>query len=92
MAVGYRQTSWRATFSDFFWQLHYKTKILLTLYIYKNKYDIYIYIYSNTVLIFLEIYQQINPLNAKLNPTCHLPALLVAHHILHVSRIGVNWI
>ena len=31
-----------------------------------------------------------NPLNAKLNPTCHLLALLGAHHILHVSRIGVN--
>jgi len=32
----------------------------------------------------------INPLNAKLNPTCHLLALLGAHHILHVSRIRVN--
>ena len=31
-----------------------------------------------------------NPLNAKLNPICHLPALLGAHHILHVSRIRVN--
>jgi hypothetical protein len=27
----------------------------------------------------------INPLNAKLNPICHLLVLLVAHHILHVS-------
>jgi len=25
-----------------------------------------------------------NPLNAKLDPTCHLLALLGAHHILHV--------
>ena len=25
-----------------------------------------------------------NPLNAKLNPICHLLALLGAHHILHV--------
>jgi len=32
----------------------------------------------------------INPLNAKLNPTCHLLALLGAHRILHVSRIRVN--
>jgi hypothetical protein len=32
----------------------------------------------------------INPLNAKLNPICHLLALLGAHHILHVSRIRVN--
>ena len=28
-----------------------------------------------------------NPLNAELNPICHLLALLGAHHILHVSRI-----
>jgi hypothetical protein len=32
----------------------------------------------------------INSLNAELNPICHLLALLVAHHILHVSRIRVN--
>jgi hypothetical protein len=32
----------------------------------------------------------INPLNAKLNPICHLLALLGAHLILHVSRIRVN--
>ena len=33
---------------------------------------------------------QFNPLNAELNPICHLLALLGAHHILHVSRIRVN--
>ena len=32
----------------------------------------------------------INPLNAELNPICHLLALLGAHHILHVSRIRVE--
>jgi hypothetical protein len=32
----------------------------------------------------------INTLNAKLNPICHLLALLGAHHIFHVSRIRVN--
>jgi len=32
----------------------------------------------------------INPLNAELNPTCHLLALLEAHHILHFSRIRVK--
>ena len=32
----------------------------------------------------------INPLNTKLNPICHLLALLGAHHILHVSRVRVN--
>jgi hypothetical protein len=31
-----------------------------------------------------------NPLNAQLNPTCHLLALLGAHHILHVSRIRIK--
>jgi len=34
----------------------------------------------------------VNPLNAKLNPICHLLALLGAHHILHVSRIRVKMI
>ena len=31
-----------------------------------------------------------NPLNAELNPICHLLALLGVHHFLHVSRIRVN--
>jgi hypothetical protein len=29
----------------------------------------------------------LNPLNAELNPICHLLALLGAHLIFHVSRI-----
>ena len=33
----------------------------------------------------------INPLNAELNPICHLLALLGAHHILHVSRVRVKY-
>ena len=37
---------------------------------------------------FLKIH--LNPLNAELNPICHLLALLGAHPILHVSRIRVN--
>jgi hypothetical protein len=32
----------------------------------------------------------INPLNAKLNPICHLLALLGAHLIFHFSRIRVK--
>jgi hypothetical protein len=32
----------------------------------------------------------VNTLNAKLNPICHLLAILGAHHILHVSRIRVK--
>jgi len=36
------------------------------------------------------VYQpQFNPLNAELNPICHLPALLGVH-FLHVSRIRVK--
>ena len=30
-----------------------------------------------------------NPLNAELNPICHLLALLEAQHILRISRIRV---
>jgi len=32
----------------------------------------------------------INPLNAEINPICHLLALVGAHPIFHVSRIRVN--
>jgi hypothetical protein len=32
-----------------------------------------------------------SPLNAELNSVYHLLALLGAHHILHVSRIRINW-
>jgi hypothetical protein len=35
-------------------------------------------------------YTRINPLNAELNPVCHLLALLESHHILHISRIRVK--
>jgi hypothetical protein len=31
-----------------------------------------------------------NPLNAKLNPICHLLVLLGAHPILYISRIRVK--
>jgi len=31
-----------------------------------------------------------NPLNAELNPICHLLALLGAHHIFDVSRLSVK--
>ena len=34
--------------------------------------------------------EPINPLNAKLNPICHLLALLGAHPILHISGITVK--
>jgi hypothetical protein len=38
----------------------------------------------------LSAWDFINPLNAPLNPICHLLALLAAHHILSVSRIRVK--
>jgi hypothetical protein len=34
----------------------------------------------------------LNPLHAELNPICHLLALLGAQHILHISRIRVNYL
>jgi hypothetical protein len=34
--------------------------------------------------------RMLNPLNAKLNPICHLLALLGAHHIFHVSGLRVK--
>ena len=32
----------------------------------------------------------VSPLNAELNPICHLLALLGAHHIFHVSGLRVK--
>jgi hypothetical protein len=51
--------------------------------------------YSITTLLFHMFGMQLlwwrfNPLNAELNPICHLLALLGAYHILHVSRIRVK--
>jgi hypothetical protein len=37
-----------------------------------------------------EVVFDINSLNAKLNPICHLLALLGAHRILQISRIRFN--
>ena len=44
--------------------------------------------YAALDLQFLVLY--FNPLNAKLNPICHLLTLLGAHPILHVSSIRFN--
>jgi hypothetical protein len=44
--------------------------------------------YENQKLLY--IVPLINPLNTKLNPICHLLALLEAHHILHVSGVRVK--
>jgi len=39
---------------------------------------------------YIDLRVVINPLNAELNPICHLLALLVAHPVFHISRIKVN--
>ena len=51
----------------------------------------------NSMLTSTEWYQSsnnhssgFNSLNAELNPSCHLLALVGAHHILHVSRVRVG--
>ena len=36
------------------------------------------------------VYFEVSPLNAELNPICHLLALVGAHHILHVNRVRVR--
>jgi len=38
----------------------------------------------------MEVSGDLNPLNAELNPICHLLALIGAHHIFHVSETRVN--
>jgi len=38
----------------------------------------------------VKLLHDFNPLNAKLNPICHLLALLGAHHIIYVSRIRLK--
>ena len=49
------------------------------------------HIFPHFVLLILESNNlNFNPLNAELNPICHLLALLGAHHILHIGRIRVK--
>jgi hypothetical protein len=50
----------------------------------------YAVINSFETLIYYTPVNAFNPLNAELNPICHLLALLGARHILHISRIWVN--
>jgi hypothetical protein len=39
---------------------------------------------------FVYFLTKFNPLNAKLNPICHLLSMLGAHLILHISRIRIK--
>jgi len=48
----------------------------------------YIHIYALIFLFVTLVF--FNPLNAELNPICHLLALLGNHHISHVSEFRVN--
>ena len=41
-------------------------------------------------MLLVVLHLSFNPLNAGLNPICHLLALLGVHHFLHVSRIRVK--
>ena len=51
---------------------------------------LHIYLYQAPRLRMAGAVPPLNPLNAELNPICHLLALLGAHRILHVSRIRVK--
>jgi len=43
-------------------------------------------------LLYEELFSaHFDPLNSELNPVCHLLALPEPHHILHVSRVRVNF-
>jgi len=54
-------------------------------------FPVYNFAFINTGYTQLLLFgRPLNPLKAKLNPICHLLALLGAHHILHISRIRVN--
>ena len=47
--------------------------------------------YHTNIKIFLLLSNSfLSPLNAELNPICHLLAFFGSHHILHISRIRVN--
>jgi len=43
------------------------------------------------IIIIIIVIIIINPLKAELNSMFHLLAFLGAHHILHVSRVRVNY-
>jgi hypothetical protein len=66
---------------------------LFFIYLTKNANCIDMCVFFLNTGIFLENRSGIHcfiPLNAQLNPICHLLTLLGAHHILHVSRIRVK--
>jgi len=66
---------------------------VIQLHIYRNKNSLQVQEKRNLKIVcgFTQGYIDINPLNAELNPVCHLLALLGAHPILYVSRIRVKY-
>ena len=70
--------------------LHISTVLYLSIYSVFTFYPILVCLgWLLITLFFIQYYtvcELFNALNAKLNPICHLLALLGAHHILHVSR------
>jgi hypothetical protein len=63
-------------------------KILSTYICWKNIYKMQHLEGSGTPILYRRMV--LDPLNAKLNPICHLLTLLGAHHIFHISRIRVK--
>ena len=53
----------------------------------KMKHD---YTLTDPIIFTLYCADNVNHLNAELNPICYLLALLGTHHFLHVSRIRVK--
>jgi len=56
-----------------------------------NYYQLYSYWHCQKCCLMIFPFSVFNPLNAKLNPICHLLALLGGHHILYVSRVRVKF-
>jgi hypothetical protein len=70
----------------FFLVLHSRSPASLT----QHQLELLQSLQSSMVCLASALSTLINPLNAKLNPICHLLALLGARHILHVSGLRVK--
>jgi MFS superfamily sulfate permease-like transporter len=83
------------TLFDFILKLVIMLLSIRILYMFRHYLAVYPDRYRSHITIcilcfFGSLFLYINPLNAELNPICHLLALLGAHHIPHISRIRVN--
>ena len=78
---------------DIFPRVPKKSEILLPSVIFLNNINQLVFV-MDTGCVLSEVQTGVlcvNPLNAELNPIYHLLALLEAHHILHLSRVRVNY-